>query len=666
MRKTVLVQAIACALLSGAAQAAVKVEDKTFNTAANMLAYTEFELSGEPLAEALGLDLDVLDANRADEPTPFDFAAGIESYEYSEEAMYALNYQSGMGPHLVNGPQNLARGGTLADLGKRVLAMAEAVGFPADEVPQGMYPLSLPYASANPEFAQAVNTTPVNGDQVTIKTAKGTEKTVKTQVPAYFRDYATLRWSGADNLLNPAAVGGILLKEVMWSQDFLGGMHVAESDEEVEAASATMDQDGKHKLGVSAADGFNGMMLTEQSIDKLAIMQGQLGFDGKQLGANITPQYDPSKGIVYFPHQVKVTETSKNDVGAIGKLEVVDDSAQLRDAWMMLWPLSEFYAFSDQRTANTNQNPAFHAVFDGAPFAAAPAANKGSDAAKLVAGEDAFSLALNLSGMVFKNLNALHFEPKAGTLVDSWQAGKQGKHVTTFDAAYALVALQIFQRAQDALPVGYAAGDNGELDLKTAQGQQALVLIRQQADFILGQLMGKNGLVYDGLTLGGKPDAGQSVDAQFAAVRGLTAAFLATSDAKYRNAARELFIATDKAYFNAKAGTWLAGKQGEYTPWTQAAISGALRAAMLNLRNEGTEKAPALELAQLTQRYVGWFRGTVNGGMQMAEWIGDSGENVIEGAGGDTDEDGVPQVTAAGGKHGTAMVMAAKAIVSEK
>ncbi|MGY2498627.1 hypothetical protein, partial [Klebsiella pneumoniae] len=113
----------------------------------------------------------------------------------------------------------------------------------------------------------------------------------------------------------------------------------------------------------------------------------------------------------------------------------------------------------------------------------------------------------------------------------SWQAGKQGKHVTTFDAAYALVALQIFQRAQDALPVGYAAGDNGELDLKTAQGQQALVLIRQQADFILGQLMGKNGLVHDGLSLGGQPDAGQSVDAQFAAVRGLSAAFLATQDA---------------------------------------------------------------------------------------------------------------------------------------
>ncbi|MGL5287531.1 MAG: hypothetical protein ACRC8D_15505, partial [Aeromonas sp.] len=182
MKKRLLVHAIAGALLSQAAQAAVKVEDKTFNTAAAMLAYTEFELSGEPLAEGLGLDLDTLDANQANTPTPFDFAAGIESYEYSEEAMYALNYQSGMGPHLVNGPQNTARGGTMADLGKRVLALADAVGFSADEIPQGMYPLSFPYASANPEFAAAVNATPVNGDDVKVKTAKGTEKSVKTQV----------------------------------------------------------------------------------------------------------------------------------------------------------------------------------------------------------------------------------------------------------------------------------------------------------------------------------------------------------------------------------------------------------------------------------------------------------------------------------------------------
>ncbi len=171
--------------------------------------------------------------------------------------------------------------------------------------------------------------------------------------------------------------------------------------------------------------------------------------------------------------------------------------------------------------------------------------------------------------------------------------------------------------------------------------------------------------MHDGITLGGKLDAGQSIDAQFAAIRGLTAAFLATSDAKYRTAARELFIAADKAYFNQKAGTWLAGKQGEYTPGPRlpSPVPCARHAEPAQRRRR---KAPALELAQLTQRYVSWFRGTVNGGMQMAEWIGDSGENVIEGAGGDTDEDGVLQVTAAGGKHGTAMVMAAKALITEK
>jgi hypothetical protein len=46
--------------------------------------------------------------------TAFDFAAGIDSCEYSEEAMYAVNYQSRPGPQLVNGPVNAVRGGTLA------------------------------------------------------------------------------------------------------------------------------------------------------------------------------------------------------------------------------------------------------------------------------------------------------------------------------------------------------------------------------------------------------------------------------------------------------------------------------------------------------------------------------------------------------------------------
>ena len=37
----------------------------------------------------------------------------------------------------------------------------------------------------------------------------------------------------------------------------------------------------------------------------------------------------------------------------------------------MLWPASEFFGTADQRPDNKNLNPAFQAVFDGAPFPSA-------------------------------------------------------------------------------------------------------------------------------------------------------------------------------------------------------------------------------------------------------------------------------------------------------
>ncbi|WP_208978857.1 hypothetical protein [Pseudovibrio denitrificans] len=135
--------AISSAALAGSPEVKVEVLDKVFDPAGGFLAYTEFELSGEPLAEGLGLDLDVLDPNLVNQPTAFDYAAGIESYEYSEEAMYAVNYQSKMGPHIVNGPLNKARGGSLESLGKRVIELAGSVAFPAEEIPLNMYPITF-------------------------------------------------------------------------------------------------------------------------------------------------------------------------------------------------------------------------------------------------------------------------------------------------------------------------------------------------------------------------------------------------------------------------------------------------------------------------------------------------------------------------------------------
>ena len=46
-------------------------------------------------------------------------------------------------------------------------------------------------------------------------------------------------------------------------------------------------------------------------------------------------------------------------------------------------------------------------------------------------------------------------------------------------------------------------------------------MIKAQADFIIDNLIAKNGLVNDGLTLGGIVDTRQSLATQFAAIRGL-------------------------------------------------------------------------------------------------------------------------------------------------
>ncbi|GLQ32477.1 hypothetical protein [Litoribrevibacter albus] len=656
-------------------QTKVEVLDSTMNPASNFLAYTEFELSGEPLVEALGLDLDVLDPDALNQPTVFDYAAGINSYEYSEEAMYALNYQSQMGPHLANGPLNQQRGGTLKSLSDRIQALSDAVGRDSSKVPDNLYLLSLPYASGSPHFQGPVNTTSIGQHGLEVE-VNGDYLFVNESVPAYRGDFSTLVWdtNTFDRAFVPAAIGGILLKEVMWSQDFLGGMHVTESDEEVEADSAVMDHSDTYSLGVSAFDGFNGMVLTEEAIDKLLILRDQLAFNGKTLGTRALNAVGSVKGTqrVWFPHRVTVEEKKVNGVNAIGKLTVADGRSTLRDHWQLLWPLAEFFAMTDQRQANKDQNPAFLAVFDGAPFAAAPQANTDADPSNDVVGKDAFSLAADVSSLVFKNLQQGHFNEQLGTFVDEVSAkGVAGNQVTAFDAAYSLVALSIYQRALDAMPVGYASADSSNSRLHTEEGKAALAMLRRQADFLITHLMDKQGVVSDSAVIKGTkviPSQAKQLDAQFAAVRGLTAAFTATQDERYFEAARRAYLAAEQTMYDKTLQTWVdqAGV-AEYTPNTLAAISGALRSAMLNLKNQEGETLTGLDLQTLVSRYQSWFNGVVNGGMQMSEALGDSGEHILlvgVSDKADSDQDGVKKTTHAGGKYGIAPVLANKARIS--
>jgi len=645
-----------------------EVINKRFITAGAMLAYTEFELSGEPMAEGLGVDLDTLDPNAINQPTEFDYTAGIESYEYSEEAMYALNYQSKMGPHLVNGLLNAKRGADMMSLAKRFIHFAKVTGNDPEILPLNMHPTATPYVSGMPEFAEQPDTTSVNNDEVVVF-RNNKEMTIKTSVPAYLRDYKTLAWveKGMDKTFNPAAFGAALLKDTMWAQDFLGGMHTIAEDEEVEATSSTMDHDGKHALGVSSADGVNGAILTELAWERILYMQEKLGFDGKKLGAKFTPSYDASSP-VWFANKVAVTEGVANGTKSVKALKVTEGHSSLRDTWQVLWPISEFYAYSDQRKNNANQNPAFLSVFDGDPFKAAPAKNVDANRANDVKADDAYSVAANVQNLMFENISTIHFNKKAGTLVDTFN-GKQGTTVSVYDAAYSIEALRIFQRAIDALPVGYGSAD-GAKSLETAQGKEALMIIQKQADFLIKNAKKDNGLYANALSIEGLSNNKQSLGTQFAVVRGLTAAYLATKDEKYRNAGRDLMIAIEKNLYNKNLGTYVDASK-TYSPYTIAATSGGLRDAINNLKNAGTEKEPALELSLLTDRFTRWFQLVINGnsvneGAQLAEWLLDSGEFHKAGSKAtNNDGDNVPAIENAGGKYGTAMTMAATVKLSK-
>ena len=468
-----LLSGVAVMALAGAAQAAgpaptVKVLDNTFDVGAGTFAYTEYELSGEPLAENQGLNLDVLDADQADKPDPFDFAAGIDSYEYSEEAMYAVNYQSHLGPHLVNGPVNAMTGGTFDSLGKRFIHLAQLAGLAPDELPQNPYPITFPLDKGVPEFGQPVDVTQVGTDSKDITTHQGQVAKIATITPAYFRDFVSRAWrrrDGMDMNFTPIAVGGQMLKDVMWSQDFLGSMHKTCRRQRGRRypVAGRADHDGKPGARRCCGRRHQRADPHQHHLGQAAdALRDKFGYDGKTLGAAIGPDYDPAKQPIWFPDKVAVTFAEKNGVNALGDLKVTDAGSSLRSTWMLLWPLSELYGFTDQRTANGNKSNAFLAVFDGDPFPPAPAANLGTDATKYVKADDPFSLAETLSNLEFKNLVALHFNKAAGTVVDDWKDGKQGQTVTTFDAAYTISALDIYERALDALPVGYASASSGK------------------------------------------------------------------------------------------------------------------------------------------------------------------------------------------------------------
>ncbi|MGG4167593.1 hypothetical protein ABEW00_08915 [Rossellomorea vietnamensis] len=637
----------------------VNVSDYTFDTAGNMFAYAEFELSGEPLAESLGLDLDILDINKIDEPTQFDYTAGVESYEYSEEAMYEVVEKSGMGLHLINGPvvDTLQIGKTADEkLGNRFYELADAVGYPQDEIFRNMYPTFIEYSAGDPHYKGKVDTSEyaANDDG--------------SYVPMYQVNFESLRWDRdkMEKTLVPSAYGATFLKQALWAGDFMGGFHTIDGDEELSGETSKDDEDKNVALGVSSADGFQGAVLTEEIWNKVNYIGSELFVDastGDLAAAGLGSQYDPSEGYVYLPHSIEVTEDGMEAPSA-KSLSIKDSNSVLEDQWMMLWPSSEFYGMTDQRESNPNKTPSFQALFDDAPYPSAPKENTDDSPDNDVNGTDPFTANQNVMLHIFKNIDAMHFNDDKGMFVTENDGKEQGTYMDTFQAGYTMESIRIFQRAIDGLPVGYASGESAE-GLKTPEGKRALEMIRKQADFMIDDLVMDSGLVAKGFDADKGADKEVTLDAQLGAIRGLTAAYLATDDEKYREAARSIYEAMDSQLWDddLKAYETSKGKM-DYTPYTAGALSATYRVALQNLSNResDSETPESLEIDAITARYSDFYDTVIDGpsleeGMQASEFWDTGDYYDSKDSSGNTDGDNVPQIQAGHGKNGIAPVL---------
>lgn len=647
---------------AAASKASVAVTDYTFDTAGNMFAYAEFELSGEPLAEGLGLDLDVLDPKKLDAPTKFDYTAGIESYEYSEEAMYEVVEKSGLGLHLINGPvvASLAKEqGKAANeiLGNRFYQLADAVGYPKEEIFRNMFPTFIEYSKGDPHYNQQVDTS---------EYAPGEEG---TYVPEFQVNFKSLRWNRdeMEKTLNPAAYGAAFLKQALWAGDFMGGFHTVDGDEELAGETPDDDKDPNIALGVSSADGMQGAILVEEIWNKLNYVRDHLFYSPQKqslTSAGIGSQYDTGKGFVYLPHQIQVTEDGNQQVPNAQSIKVTDTRSMLSDQWLMLWPLAEFYGTTDQRPENENVAPSFRALFDGNPYPSAPKANIDGDASNDIKANDPYSVNRDVLLHVFKNMDAMHFNQEEGAFVSENDGEKQGEYVDTFDAGYTVEALRIFERAIDGLPVGYASAEDAE-GLGTDEGKRALELIQKQADFIINKLITDSGLAASGYTIGKGVDEKITLKAQTGAIRGLTAAYLATKEEKYRDAARGIYQAMDENLWNNDLKAYETAKgEMKYDAYAAGGVSAVLRIALNNLSNvESDQKQPeALEKETIISRYTDFYDTVIDGpslneGMQASETL-DTGEFYTSGDhSGNADGDQVQQIQAGHGEYGIAPVL---------
>ncbi|RJP19584.1 MAG: hypothetical protein C4520_12630 [Candidatus Abyssobacteria bacterium SURF_5] len=554
------------------------VSEARFNTAKAAYAANELFLSGVPFFEKitqLGL------------PTDKDLVTitSEDSFWYSRYGMSALQFESGMGLHLLQSRRTILQseeeGISPKEFYDGFLArVQERTGLTSP--PAGVYPVFAEFASGDPELTQLPN----------------------------FQDYSTLRWNPQkfDKTISLGALGQALYNQTLWAEYFFGSKH------------------GENLLGNDATEGYLGALLVAEAVNKMHFLISEAAFDGKKLG-QVNPFSYEAK-LLYYPRQIAVDLSYPDDAPPIPEsYAVLDPTSTLFDQASLLLGASEFYYFSDPKVED-NWDAVFGSPAEGALFPPEP-----------------HNSAKGLSGVVLKNIVAMHYNPVRQTFVSTWANGERGKTIAAADAGLVLVALKNT----------YTAFHDDE---EIRQG--ARKMLERQAEFLFDYLQLPDGGFANeyNLETSAHSEDPRKLVTQALAIRGLLAAYAVTEDQKYQESAMSALNFMNEKLWSPDAKIYRSEEEAalsHLSPMDMGATLGALREVVLARKDEDVLRKFMIVFISVLQQ----------NGMQLAELTptGEKFGSVADVMTPDSDSNGVRKPQFAGGRFGVAPVLAGQIAV---
>ncbi|MFQ5890095.1 MAG: hypothetical protein ACE5JR_08575 [Gemmatimonadota bacterium] len=607
-----------------------KVVDRRWHTNEGMYLANEEYLSGIPFFQRW---------IQARLPVPrdpaFSWVTNREAYWYSRYILSFVFAQSHLGISMIHGPywtlkaNELSRKNRLQrDRGERVWANKDVLlgfylpmyykrtGWP--RVFDDASPTYLQYASGDPHFSGPIVVEDNFDDPQSDK--KG-----GWGVPRYFLDWRSTRWDH-DDMEVRFDMGGIaqtVKKQLLWVDYFFGSDHEGPSPSDP-SVKVTL-------LGNNAEEGFRGTMLTLAGFNTLLEVKAAMFADGsgESLGGLDPFSYDPERELRYIPHRISPSVVYIGDlperVWALDRIS--DRSSQLWDQASWLWATTEYESLA--------------ARYDGRAFTDNPPVDGGIIERRTV------NVARGLSNVLVANLAAMH--ARDGTLVSTWTPDEgTGATLRVRDAALAIVALKDFEDQRKA----------SRLEPEVAERAHRLLV--GTAEFLL-RAQAESGAfhpAYDVPTGRALGDADVGTP-QWFGLRALLAAYHATDDERYLEAARRTWNYLQEGFWDEKSGLYrsrLGDDTAVLTPLDVAAAMGAMRELILVTPPELAEP--------MGRRYTRWFIQTLdNSGFQMSE-DDDTGELSYGVESPDEDGDGIPFIKYGHGKYGIAPLPAARVVVN--